>query len=112
MNTDRTVTDIWLEFEEWEGEHDPDDANSEVLVTLDDGSNWEATFFTYSNIETLRQENAESGECMGGAYFWATDLVLVDTLTRERVTQVVDHLLANDEFDMIFVPAEEDDDED
>lgn len=109
----RSVSGIWLEFEEWaDGEHDPHDDNSDVEVTLDDGSAWAATFLTYANVETLRRQNAESGEALGGGYFWATDLILVDTLTRERVTEVVEHLLEVDEFELIFVPAEDEDDED
>jgi hypothetical protein len=97
------IENMWLEFEEWApGEWNPADDNSDVRVTLNDGSTWIATFFTYSNIETLRKRNVESGECMAGAYFWATDLILIDTLTRPRIEEVVRHLLAENKFETVF----------
>jgi len=104
------VEHIWLEAEEWEpGEWNPADCNSDVTVEMDDGTSWSATFFTYSNIDTLRRENAEAGECLNGAYFWATDIVLIDELSRDRVTEVVDHLLQVDEFELIFARDDEED---
>lgn len=106
------IEQVWLEAEDWEpGEWIPADCNSDVGVTLSDGTTWIATFFTYQNIETLRKANAESGDCLGGAYFWATDIVLIDELTRERVTEVVNHLIAEGEFELIFAREDEEDEE-
>jgi hypothetical protein len=105
----KTIEKLWLEFEEWApGEWDPSDGNSDVKVILTDGSNWVATFFTYSNIETLRKKNAESGECLAGVYFWATDLILIDKLTRSRIKEVIDHLIDEEEFETIFVRVKPD----
>ncbi len=107
------IEQVWLEAEDWEpGEWIPADCNSDVGVTLADGTTWIATFFTYQNIETLRKANAESGDCLGGAYFWATDIVLIDEITRERVTEVVNHLIAEGEFELIFAREDEEDEDD
>lgn len=61
---------IWIEAEEWsEGEWNVEDDNLDVIVTFSDRSKWIATFFTYNNIQTLREKNAKTGECMNGTYF-------------------------------------------
>ncbi len=39
---------------------------------------------------------------MNGAYFWATDMILVDEVSRKRIEEVVTHLIIEDEFDQIF----------
>ncbi len=96
------VESIWIEAEEWEFGWDPLNVNSNVKVVLSDGSSWVATFFTYGNISTLRTKNVETGECLGGKYFWATDLILIDELTRERIAEVIANLIANGEFESAF----------
>lgn len=53
------------------------------------GGEWVATFFSYKNVTTLAKKNEASGECLNGKYFWATDMILVDQLSRERVEEVV-----------------------
>lgn len=99
--------EVWIEAEHWAaGEWDPDDTNADVIVTLSDGSRWVATFFTYANIESLRQKNATTGECLGGSYWWATDMLLVHRLTRETVELIVHHLLDVGDFEAVFSQAD------
>ena len=94
---------IWIEAEEWEtGQWDPVDCNSDVLVIFQSGIAHAATFFTYRNISTLSEKNRRSGECLRGRYFWASNMILVDELTRARVAAVVSELLANHEFELVF----------
>jgi hypothetical protein len=48
---------VWIETEIWPvGSWDTNDANTDVTVVLPDRSKWIASFFTYQNIETLRQK--------------------------------------------------------
>jgi hypothetical protein len=94
---------IWIEAEQWAaGEWIPADCNSDVMVSFEKGAEWVATFFTYQNISSLAKKNQSSGECLNGKYFWATDMILVDELTRERVEEVVIDLIANQEFERVF----------
>ncbi len=100
------VDQIWIENEVTQaytgGVHDPLDTNSDVLVTMTDGSRWGATFFSYANIATLAANNQASGECIGGHYFWARDMILVDEVSRQRIAAVIDHLLVTGEFEQVF----------
>lgn len=94
---------IWIEAEAWApGQWNDIDANSDVIVTLVDGSRWVATFLTYANVVSLAQKNQQTGECMRGAYLWVSDMVLIDRLNRPRIEAVIDHLLHTDEFVQIF----------
>jgi len=95
--------EIWIEAEQWApGEWVPGDCNSDVFVTFENGERWVATFFTYQNISSLAKKNQSTGECLGGKYFWATDMILVDELTRERIEEVVSDLIAAADFKTVF----------
>jgi hypothetical protein len=97
------VENLWIEAEQWApGEWNPADCNSDVKVTLSDDSEWMATFFTYTNIKVLKEKNQPTGECLSGRYFWATDLILVDLLTRARILEVVEDLIETNEFERAF----------
>jgi hypothetical protein len=57
------ISKIWIEAEEWtEGQWDSKDANSDIIVTFENGDKWVATFFTYQNIKSLVEKNKGSGE--------------------------------------------------
>ena len=102
---ERKIKSIWIGSEE----HGPIiggttivDDNTDVIVTFDDGAVYIATFFTYENIENLRRKNAETGECLSGKYFWASDMILIDKVDRKSIEQVIANLLGEDSFDTVF----------
>ncbi|WP_308162621.1 hypothetical protein [Bacillus sp. ISL-7] len=39
---------------------------------------------------------------MNGAYLWSSDMVLIDIASRERILEVIDYLIENDEFESVF----------
>lgn len=111
MESQRQKYSIWIEAEEWaEGEWTPADDNSDVIVTIENGERWVATFFSYQNILSLAEKNRGTGECLGGKYFVATDMILVDEVTRERIEEVVADLLAQNGFERYFALCEDADD--
>lgn len=96
---------IWIESEEKGtviGGQPLIDDNSDVIVTLKDDSRYVATFFTYANIERLRSKNRQTGECLNGKYFWASDMILIEQIEREEITQVIEHLIKEEEFNQVF----------
>lgn len=97
---------ISIEAEEWGEAWDPRDEASDVVVTLPDGSRWIATFVAYGHIPTLVQRNRESGDNLSGAYLWATDLVLVDEISRPVIEAVVADLIADGGFESAFTREE------
>ena len=94
---------LWIEAEEWLPEDwTPVDTNSDVHVAFENGTRWVATFFSYQNILSLAEKNRTTGECLRGKYCWATDMILVDEVSRTRIEEVVAHLLAEGEFEWVF----------
>ncbi|WP_088044280.1 hypothetical protein [Bacillus sp. EAC] len=94
---------IWIEVEQWhQDEWNFEDVNTDVTVTYSYRSRWIATFFTYKNIQTLREKNIKTGECMNGSYFRASDMVLIDLVSRGRILEVIDYLIEKEEFDYTF----------
>ena len=99
---------VWIEAEQWaSGEWNPTDGNSDVMVSFEKGAEWVATFFSYRNISTLVEKNRSSGEGLHGKYFWASDMILVDEVSRERIEEVVRHLIEVGEFESVFRVSDE-----
>jgi len=80
----------------------PSTDNVDVEVTLADGGRFGATFFTLENVRRLFQKNRATGECSGGLYLWAANMILVEELTMEVIRRTVEDLLDNGEFFAAF----------
>ena len=79
------------------------------MVTLADGSQWVATFYTYANVLTLAAKNTQTGECLDGTYFWGTDMILVNEVSRAQIERVVAHLLEEGYLQRAFTQVKPDD---
>ncbi len=98
-----------IEAEGWpQGEWDPTDSVTDVVVTLADGSRLVASFCAFGHLDTLRRNCAESGECLGGRYLWGSDLVLVEDTSRSTIEAVVRDLVAGGDLESAFSRVEED----
>lgn len=82
-----------------EQEWNPEDANVDVEVRLSSGTLLGATFFTIKNIRTLFARNKASGECAGGVYLWAVDMIIVKSLSRETIRETVADLIRTGEIE-------------
>ena len=102
--------ELWIEAESWPAEEwQPDDAVTDVVLTLGDGSRWIATFCAFGHVATLREGCAQTGENLSGKYLWASDLILVDDTSRASLVQVVSDLLAGGDVPSAFSELTEDD---
>jgi hypothetical protein len=92
------LTSIWIEAEHWApGQWEPTNDVTDAIVTLTDGSRWVGTFCAFAHVERLRGNCAANGECLGGKYLWASDLILVDDTSRPSIELVVRDLLTTGE---------------
>lgn len=97
------IYEIWIEAEEWAvGEYSIQDDNTDVLVKLTNGDNWVATFFTYNNIAKLLEKNKQTGEMLSGKYFWSSNMILIDEISRERIQEVITTLINDGTFNQVF----------
>ena len=105
IEMDNQIKEIWIESEHkgaiMGGVLEVND-NSDVIVTFVDNSRAIATFFTYQNIEFLRQKNRETGDCLNGKFFWASDMIIVEKINRHEIEGIVNHLISCNEFYQIF----------
>lgn len=99
------IKNIWIESEDKGaiigGTEEVND-NSDVIVTFDDKSRYVATFFTYDNIEHLRQKNKQTGECLNGRFFWASDMIIIERINRKEIEEIIQHLIKEEEFNSVF----------
>jgi len=90
---------IWIEAEHWPaGEWSPADDVTDAIVTFPDGTRWVGTFCAFAHIDRLRANCAASGECLGGKYLWASDLVLIDDTSRSSIEAVLRDLVDSGEY--------------
>jgi hypothetical protein len=54
------------------------------------------------NLERLIRKNEQTGECLNGKYFWASNMVLLDKINRESILSVVDYMLQTAKFFIAF----------
>ena len=81
---------------------DPLDDNVDVEVAFDDGSRYMATFFTMQSVQRIMHSYEQTGECMGGFFFWSSDMILIRMLSRENIAKVVAELISKGEFEKAF----------
>jgi hypothetical protein len=72
---------------------DPYDDNLDVRVHLTTGAVYCGTFVTMRNLDRLFAKNRTTGECAGGLYFWAENMIVVEILTMDVITRAVEDLL-------------------
>ncbi|MFK0011367.1 hypothetical protein [Streptomyces sp. NPDC091027] len=82
--------------------------NVDLFVTLNDGSRWTATVFTVAEVERLMKVWAESGEALGGRFFWVSDGLIVKDPGVDSMTDVIAGLIETDEFTTVFQRVEDD----
>ncbi len=81
--------------------------NVDVEVCFQDGARYAATFFTLENLRHLFENYRRTGECRSGLYLWASNMIVVERLTLETITETVGHLLTEKELEMAFAPVAE-----
>ncbi|MER5890324.1 hypothetical protein ABT160_41405 [Streptomyces sp. NPDC001941] len=73
--------------------------NVDVEVRLtEDGSRWTATVFTLAEVERLMKRWSQTGEELGGRYFWCSDGLIVGDPGIDNMTRVLADLLSAGDF--------------
>jgi len=100
---------IWIEAEafEFHQPEDPTDADSDVIVHFANHQKWQAWFITFARLDALRRQYQQNGECLAGRYFWASEMIVIDEITREAIEAVIRDLMDSGEFEKAFTWAGE-----
>ncbi|MFB8123371.1 hypothetical protein ACFVG1_06120 [Streptomyces bacillaris] len=82
--------------------------NVDVEVRLAaDGSRWSATVFTLAEVERLMKRWSQTGEELGGRYFWCSDGLIVRDPGIDNMTQVLTGLLDAGDFTQVLQRLDE-----
>ncbi len=75
---------------------------TDAHVHAPDGRHWVGTVASMKAIETVMGWHRESGETLGGRYFWASDLLVIREPTEADAFDSIFDLIANGELDTCF----------
>lgn len=80
----------------WEGQ-DPETAQeADATILLADGTRRYATFMTLSVVETIMKRWQGTGECLGGGYFWCSDLIIIGRPGFHTMAAAIRDLIGNE----------------
>src|SRR5687768_886612 len=81
---------------------DYQNVNSDVIVEFEDGNKYAATFFTSRNLERMIKDLEQSDEFVSGQFYKLLNIVLVKDFNNGDLTPVVDEMIAEGDFQLIF----------
>ena len=102
---DLKIKKIFLSSEFFkESENDGENSgNTDVVVTLDNGKKFIASFFSYKYLNKINHEHIKSGEYLRGNYFWDKNMVLVKDCSNKTIKPVVINLMDEGNFEEAFM---------
>lgn len=99
------IDKVYLSLE-WQNEQqqqiDYSDNYTDVMVRFEDGKLYTASFFTFHHLERIRRQSQLNKEYLNGKFFWAEGMVLIESCSREMITEVIGYLLEEGDFERVF----------
>ncbi|WP_214325210.1 hypothetical protein [Nonomuraea sediminis] len=94
----------------WEG-YEPNTAyEADATITFRDGSRRYATFMTLDAVQRNMDKDARTGECLGGKYFWWSDLIIVRDAGFEGMAAAIRDLISSGDIEEACGPLDPIDD--
>ncbi|AUI88099.1 hypothetical protein BS333_17175 [Vibrio azureus] len=72
--------------------------NIDVEIHLKDGSVYSATLFSMENITEIMESYQNTGECLNGAFFWASDMIIIQNFKLETINNIIKELVESGEY--------------
>ncbi|WP_369172620.1 hypothetical protein AB5J49_33645 [Streptomyces sp. R28] len=79
--------------------------DTDMWVTFADGQRWTGTVFTLDEARRLMDRSKDTGERLGGRYFYGWDNLLVRDRGIPAMVQVIDELVATGDYRSALRPA-------
>lgn len=97
------ITNIILTAELQQGNPiDYEDLNTDVIVNFDNGDRYVATFFSHKALNNTIEADIQSGDFYSKQYYRILNLVLVKDFNNGDVRSVIDSMIAEGDFQLIF----------
>lgn len=106
------IEEVWIEVEAscLDAMLDEDlplaSGKTEVMVRFDDMTLWRACFMSYEHLHLSLARDTKQIVVPGGAFFWENHMILVDTLSRQRIESVIMEMLGRQVFELAFEQIE------
>jgi hypothetical protein len=81
---------------------DPKRGNTDVILSLENGTKYIASFFAYDNIEGLRLQHQLNGDFLHGSYFWDKNMILIKDCSLQTIETVVSDIIDEGNFQEAF----------
>lgn len=81
---------------------DSNNVNTDVIVQLNTGEKYIASFFLFKKIEVIKKGNLKSGAFLNGKYYWSKNMLLIDSISIESIKLVIQHLIDEGDFNQVF----------
>jgi hypothetical protein len=82
--------------------YNPKDGNTDVVVFLENGKKYIASFFAYANINEMRLQHRQNGDFLDGTYFWDKNMVLLEDCSLNIIEPIVKDLIDEGNFQEAF----------
>jgi len=82
--------------------YDPKKGNTDVIVFLDNGKKYIASFFAYANMYEIKLHHQKNGCFLHGDYFWDKNMVMVKDCSLEIIKPVVKDIIDEGNFPEAF----------
>ncbi|MEN0047024.1 MAG: hypothetical protein AAF806_08210 [Bacteroidota bacterium] len=75
---------------------------TDVIVELENGDTFIASFLTFHHLFTIIQSNIENGNFLNGKYFWMELMVLVKDCSIATIEAVIEDMIEEGDFLLAF----------
>ncbi len=94
------IIDIYLSLEKEPANESEE--YTDVVVTLENGEKYIASFFAYGSIASIVKRNLASDKNLAGRFFWSKHMILTSSCDFDTVKEVVEYLIEEGDFKNVF----------
>lgn len=76
--------------------------NTDVIVCMDNGTKYIASFFAYANIEDMRIQHQFEKSYLNGRYFWDKNMILIEECSPQTIESVIHDMIDEGNFQEAF----------
>jgi hypothetical protein len=79
-----------------------EDLNTDVIVNFENGDKYVATFFSHKNLKKTVDADRQAFDFSSDRYYRILNMVLVEDLNKENLLAVIECMIAEGDFQLIF----------
>ena len=80
----------------------------DVEIALSNGEHYYPSFFTIKRIQEILEHDKIEGDNLNGLYFWATDQIIIESMSIENILKTIEHLYKDNKLQWMFCNTRDD----